>query len=505
MPSVRQLLEAELAERAARQNAALGSGVVRNDSVFALANGVETRLLLERFGIEHDDKHARCPGCGEPGALICEGGGLKCLHNRCGHVGPPKHPGLRLNVDLVAEHEGVTPIRAAELICEWFSVPRPATLRRDSSEQLEWSPPIPLGDQISPTPFPIEALPEVLRAWVGAEAIATQTPADLAGVVGLATISACVAKKVEVEIRSGWREPLNTYWLVALEPGNRKSAVFRDAVAPLHRYEKAVIAQLGPPCRAELTRHLIKERRLKLAIAEAARSGSASDYQLAQELAVELDAERVQPPPRLVVDDVTPERLSAMLAEQGGRLAIMSAEGGLFELASGRYADGIPNLDVFLKGHPGDDLRVDRIGRAPIQVRKPALTLGLAVQPDVIRELARRRGFRGTGLLARFFYSLPQSMVGRRLVSPPPVPSEVSAAYDALCDSLLTLPEQRDPSGELMPAVVCFDGDARGALERFAQQLEPRLARRRRSRGAVRLGEQARRWNRTDCRTFAPC
>ena len=68
------------------------------------------------------------------------------------------------------------------------------------------------------------------------------------------------------------------------------------------------------------------------------------------------------------------------------------------------------------------------VSRSPVHVRKPALTLGLVVQPDVIRDLARKPGFRGSGLLARIFFSLPQSLVGSRDIAPPPVPAESTAA-----------------------------------------------------------------------------
>ncbi|MFZ5893258.1 MAG: YfjI family protein [Myxococcota bacterium] len=474
MASIRDSLEAALANGPIADAPLSAPVVKRRESVFALANGIHTRLLLDRYGIEHDEKHARCPGCGETGALICESGGLKCLHNRCACVGPPNHPGLRLNVDLVAEREGIPPLRAAELICEWFGVTKPPSSPR-TPEVAEWAAPIPLGEQVALTPFPTASLPLTLQQWVEAEALATQTPPDLPAVIAIATISACLAKKFEVEIRRGWREPLNIYWLVALEPGNRKSGVFQDAVAPLYRYENTSREQQVAAAEAARTRRQIKERRLARAIEKASRSVSPIDSQAAEELAVELQSERVAVAPRLAVDDVTPERLAVMLAEQGGRLAILSAEGGLFDVAGGRYSEGLPNLDVYLKSHPGDDLRVDRVGRPPLHVRKPALTLGLAVQPDVIRDLGRKRGFRGTGLLARFFYSLPQSLVGQRDVAPPPVPNAVSAAYDALCSSLLALPEQRERDGELVPSVVPFDDDARLILEDFARHLEARL------------------------------
>jgi hypothetical protein len=302
---------------------------------------------------------------------------------------------------------------------------------------------LPLGEHVSRTLFPVAALPDVLRAWVDAEATATQTPRDLPAVVALATVSACVAKKVEVEVRDGWREPLNTYWLVALEPGNRKSAVFRDAVEPLLRYERTLVEQSRAANQAEQTKLEVKRRMLKRAVDRAAKTGTPEDLQTAAELAIELDAHVAPVVPRLVADDVTPEMLALMLDAQGGRLAILSAEGGVFELAGGRYSDGVPNLDVFLKSHPGDDLRVDRVSRSPLHGRKPALTLGLVVQPDVIRDLARKPGFRGSGLLARFFFSLPQSLVGSRDIAPPPMPEEIAHDYAELCTRLLSLPEQR--------------------------------------------------------------
>jgi hypothetical protein len=56
------------------------------------------------------------------------------------------------------------------------------------------------------------------------------------------------------------------------------------------------------------------------------------------------DAEAIQVPavPRLVADDITPEACASLLVEQAGRLAVVSAEGGLFETISGRYSNNVP-------------------------------------------------------------------------------------------------------------------------------------------------------------------
>ena len=90
-------------------------------------------------------------------------------------------------------------------------------------------------------------------------------------------------------------------------------------------------------------------------------------------------------------------------------MAVLSAEGDLFDIMSGRYSrDGqVPNLGIFLKGHAGDLLLVDRKGREPERIDKPALTIVVTIQPQVLLDIARRPVLRGRGLLARVLYCLP--------------------------------------------------------------------------------------------------
>ena len=87
-------------------------------------------------------------------------------------------------------------------------------------------------------------------------------------------------------------------------------------------------------------------------------------------------------PLKLFVDDVTAEKLASVLAENRSKAAIVSAEGGIFDILSGIYTKNV-NIDVFLKGHSGDTIRVDRIGRASESIVHPTLTMLLAVQPGV--------------------------------------------------------------------------------------------------------------------------
>src|SRR4029450_5760195 len=179
--------------------------------------------------------------------------------------------------------------------------------------------------------------------------------------------------------------------------------------------------------------------------------------------------------PRLLADDISPERLATLLSEQGGRMSMFSPEGDLFDMMAGRYS-GAVNLGIYLKAHSGDILRVDRVGRPPEFISEPALTIGLAVQPSVIESLASKPEFRGRGLLARFLYSMPESLLGRRESNPATVPGSVQATYRTCLLTLLRLSEQTDENGELVPKILDFDNSARQVLWKFHEWLEPELA-----------------------------
>ena len=133
-------------------------------------------------------------------------------------------------------------------------------------------------------------------------------------------------------------------------------------------------------------------------------------------------------PFRLLVDDTTTEKLADIMEMQGGCITVASAEGGVFDAMSGRY-DKSANYDVYLKGHAGDSLSVDRITRNSNYIPKPRLTMLLTVQPIVLSGLMGNATLKGKGMCGRFLYAMCRSKVGRRKVDPPPIPPGVKANY----------------------------------------------------------------------------
>lgn len=349
-----------------------------------------------------------------------------------------------------------------------------------TNQSPPWEPPVPLGscDRDVP-PFPLDVLPLVLADWVAAEGEATQTPPDLAAMLALAVAGAGLARKFRVRVRDGWGEPTNIFAVCALLPGERKSAVFGDALAPVKEHEHEELERVRPIIAQAESEHRVLEARLKAAESIAAKAKEPAERHRhmaeAKQLAQELMAHKVPEPPQMFCDDVTPEKLANLIATQGGRMLQASAEGTAFEIAKGRYSE-TANFDVHLKGHAGDSIRVGRMSRHDDSEDQPALSLALAVQPDVIRGLAEQTGMRGRGFLARFLYSLPKSRVGTRKIAPTAMPMVVAAKYTEAILALWRLDGTVDEDGKPAPHWLQLSPAADNALRAFERWLEPQLA-----------------------------
>jgi putative DNA primase/helicase len=273
----------------------------------------------------------------------------------------------------------------------------------------------------------------------------TETPFELAALLSIAITSACIAGKAVISPEPGYCEPLNLYACPAMESGNRKTAVFNKLLEPFAAWERDRIAQIEPERnRLASDRRTGEDRIDRLRKKAASTQDPTALLREIRELEASLPV--VPPLPRLYVDDCTPERLATLMAEQAGRMAVFSDEGGVFDLLAGRYSKGVPNLDLWLKGHSVSSVRVDRADRRqqPILLDRPHLTVGISPQPDVLESLRDKPGFRGRGLLARFLYGLPKSLLGYRTLEPHPIPLDVERRYQRGIHELLGFAPEKE-------------------------------------------------------------
>jgi hypothetical protein len=95
----------------------------------------------------------------------------------------------------------------------------------------------------------------------------------------------------------------------------------------------------------------------------------------------------------------------------------------------------------------------------------------VTVQPDIIEGLAETRMFRGSGLLARFFFAIPRPLIGSRDLEPDPVPPAVADAYSNRIQALARAAWDRQAITE-MPLTP----DAYTLFQQFRADHEPKLS-----------------------------
>ena len=340
----------------------------------------------------------------------------------------------------------------------------------------DWQEPIPLGADPG-AEFPIDAIPVQVRPYLEQLAEFTQTPVDLSAGMWLATTGVAIQKKFVVEPSRGWPEPLNLFVLSLMDPANRKSAVVAAIAKPIRLFEETQAEQLGPTIREARSAHEIRAKQRQRLVDEVAKTVMGSDRDVKLHELKQLDEEIADNPfpaePRLLADDITPEHLATRMAQNNGRLGVLTAEGDLFDIMSGRYsAKGQPNIGIFLKSHAGDEVRVDRGNRPSEFIRSPALSIGCCVQPEVMRGLMQQKSFRGRGLLGRFLYQLPESLLGRRKTSPQEVDPMTESDYLHVMRKLLGLSVEQDDNGEFIPEVISLSREADESFREFREEIE---------------------------------
>lgn len=259
-----------------------------------------------------------------------------------------------------------------------------------------WPTPEPLTDgRPALRPFPLDTLPDNARIFAESVAANKQVPTDLPAILALGAASTLAGARFVVQRGTNWKEPLNLYAVVGMPPGSRKTPTKEDVMEPLYLIEDKI------------------QRDWRQDAANAA--GQTNDGKGTEQTQVETE-------PELFADDVTVESLGVTMANNKGTISIVETEGGLFGTLAGRYSKGAgANLNLVLKAYNGERWSDSRVTRAGGRIRRPILTLVMAVQPEILFEAANNKAFMDSGFLDRFLFTIPENLIGRRQTHTPPI------------------------------------------------------------------------------------
>ena len=337
----------------------------------------------------------------------------------------------------------------------------------------EWSTPVPFTAYTLPK-LDAANLPPVLGDFCAGLAEEKQVPVEIAAAMALSTLATAAQSRYVVRIREGYTEPMNLYTLCPLEPANRKSATVEACTVPLKEWERWIAETMAPEVKEARSKRLTMEKTIEAKRNKATKCATMQEIDELQKeiLALEEQLPEVPVVPRLLADNTTPEALAVLMENMGGCIAIITAEGGIFDILAGMYSKGTPNLDLFLKAHSGDSFRVDRRMAAPVLLDNPRLTLGISPQPITLAERSASKIFRGRGLDGRFLYFMPESLLGRRKLEPSPMSPAVKSRFHDKVRGLLPLrwcPDMPEPvelelSPEAYQIWLAFAGEVEKGL-----------------------------------------
>ena len=338
----------------------------------------------------------------------------------------------------------------------------------------EWPEPVSFNETETPQISP-NMVPEPLRTFCNEVSYSLQVPYELPVMGCLGVLAACAQGKFKVMPKPDYMEPLCLYLLTPLPPGERKSATLDACRRPLVDWEKEQARIMSPEIDRLKSERQTRQRAIDKQRAKAGNKPTEMDEIVRQVREMENELPEVPVAPRLLCDDVTPEALAEHLSNHYERAAVIEAEGGLFEILAGLYSNGRANLNLVLKSWSAEASTIDRKGRDAIRLTDPALTVCLSPQPEVLRDIASMKGFRGRGLLGRFLYCLPRSRLGRRLIETAPVPNTTEAAYRSLVLRLLETPWAKNEYDARIPHIIRLSKDAYRIWLEFAETVEIEL------------------------------
>jgi hypothetical protein len=335
-----------------------------------------------------------------------------------------------------------------------------------------WEDAVPLAP---PAPLPLDSA-RLRGIGVMAQAVATslQVPVDLPAWLGMAVASTAIGGRRAVSPKPDWTEPVTLYTMPVAAPGEMKSPALSLMGKPIYaeeerRREADKVAVVRDRRNRKMVEASVAEAETRVIKAKdsVARTKAKQNLEVAYSELEDLGDPLVHT--QLVADDTTPEAAIDLIAEQGERLAVLSTEGSFLGNVGGRYSKSA-NPEIVLKAWSHETHSVNRKSGPPVLLKRPNLSLGLAVQPGFLTGMGETGDvFEARGLMARFIFAMPTSRVGERTYDSDPIPAEVSAAYSAAVVRMMQVihddPEYR---------VMSLEQKAQDLFRSFWEALEPR-------------------------------
>lgn len=297
----------------------------------------------------------------------------------------------------------------------------------DFSSGAEWWPdPEPLIGASKATPYPVDALPQVIGDAVREVQAYVKAPMALVAGCALSALSIACQGLFNVSRNGMTPVPASLYLLTVADSGERKTSTEGYFFQAFSQYEREIEARLQAEKQERDSRiaawSMTREGILSLIKKEAGKGG---DTESAQQKLLDHDQVKPEPlkmPKYMVGGDVTPEGLARAIGKQWPSRGVVSSEAGTFFGSHAMGNDSITRtlslFNTLWDGKPYEVTRSGNAGADSYTIHSARLTLSLQVQAATLQAFFDKNGplARGTGFLARFLIAWPETTQGTRLI-----------------------------------------------------------------------------------------
>jgi hypothetical protein len=334
-------------------------------------------------------------------------------------------------------------------------------------------------------PFPVEALPALIRDAATEYQSFGQQPLSMCACSALATVNVVTQGLVDVARDSLLVGPSSLFFLILADSGERKSAldsVFSREVRAWERRQRAADEELRQKIQSDVEAWKAERSGILDAIRQAKKSGKDDVVlTLKRKLADHKKTEPQIPKSRdMFFEDSNPAALADQLANQDSkRASLSSAEALAVTGGNGMSKDNLQSFLALLNKLWGaEPVNMTRKVSRSSRVEDVRFSANLMMQGPVFSDLLNERGglARGCGMLARFLICNPTSTMGTRLYQDPPSQMKSVEAFQRRIKELLALPLRFDEDGRLAPEPLAMEPQAKAIWTAYHDAVERRLS-----------------------------
>ncbi|EJU2440201.1 DUF3987 domain-containing protein, partial [Escherichia coli] len=230
-------------------------------------------------------------------------------------------------------------------------------------------------------PYPIYALPPLVRNAIIETQKNTQAPLAMVATSALTAFSSACQNQIDVCRPGNLRGPVNLYSLILADSGERKTTVDKVFMKAFYLRDEALAEEYAKLVENYSTEKEIweqKQKALESKFHKEIRAGK--DYK-ATESELETHLNKPPVPPqirRTIFNETTIEGMLKYYSDSNRSFALVSSEGGvIFD------SRAMSKLGIINTLWDGGSLFIDRKSSPGINLKEPRLTISVMIQPDV--------------------------------------------------------------------------------------------------------------------------